>query len=308
MSNNNALMQAAYKQAYSDCRLCPRNCGVNRLACKPLASKRLAGKLGYCKESSQLRIASASLHWGEEPPITGKGGSGTIFITGCNLGCLFCQNWDISISGRGRSISEKELVETFLNLQKTGAENINLVTPTHAAPALLNGITTARKKGLSIPVLWNSAAYESVETLSMLEGNIDIWLPDLKTLDSSISDKYFNAPDYPETAEKAILYMLKHSELRLNHRGVILSGVVIRHLALPGHLDASREVLQWFAKHARNRALLSLLTQYTPNHRVYSKNCPSRYISREETETLRSWVKEFKIENGFFQGRSLNLI
>jgi putative pyruvate formate lyase activating enzyme len=285
-------------QAYSDCRLCPRNCGVNRLE----------DKLGYCKESDQLRIASASLHFGEEPPITGRGGSGTIFVTGCNLGCLFCQNWDISISGRGRHVSDKELVDIFLNLQKSGAENINLVTPTHVTPALINGLTAARKKGVSIPALWNSSAYEYVETLSMFEGKIDIWLPDLKTLDASISGKYFNAPDYPEAAEKAILYMLNNSELRLNHRGAILSGVVIRHLALPGHLDASREVLQWFAKHARNRAMLSLLTQYTPNHRVYSQNCPSRHISREETEALRRWVKELKIENGFFQGRKLSSI
>jgi putative pyruvate formate lyase activating enzyme len=290
---NNALVQA-----YSDCRLCPRNCGVNRNL----------GELGYCKENSQLRISSADLHFGEEPPITGKGGSGTIFITGCNLGCLFCQNWDISISGKGRIISEKELTETFLRLQRAGAENINLVTPTHATPVLINGLIAARKKGLSIPALWNSSAYENAETLSMFEGSIDIWLPDLKTLDSSISDKYFNAPDYPEAAEKAVLYMLDNSELRYNSKGALLSGVVIRHLALPGHMDASRKVLQWFAKHARNRALLSLLTQYTPNHRVYSKNCPGRYISREESADLLRWVKELKIENGFFQGRNLKLI
>ena len=282
-------------ESYADCRLCPRNCGVNRLI----------GKLGYCKESSQLRIASASLHMGEEPPVTGRGGSGTIFVTGCSLGCLFCQNWDISHMGVGHVISERELVDNFLYLQKTGAENINLVTPTHAAPVLLSAIKNARKKGLTIPALWNSSAYETIETLELLDGYIDIWLPDLKTLDKTISSEYFNAPDYPQAAEKAILYMLERAELRQNSRGVLLSGVMIRHLVLPGHLEASREVLRWFAEHGQGRALLSLLTQYTPNRRTYSKHCPGRQISSDERDILRKWLGEFRIKDGFFQGRAL---
>ena len=302
MSNTDTFLDA-----YSECRLCPRNCGVNRL----VDSKGGAGiplqtnKLGYCKESSELRIASASLHMGEEPPVTGRRGSGTVFLTGCGLGCLFCQNWDISHAGVGRIYSEKELVDTFLNLQKAGAENINLVTPTHAAPALASCIIAAKKKGLSIPVLWNSSAYENVETLSMLEGLIDIWLPDLKTLDSSISDKYFNAPDYPQAAEKAILYMLKNSELRFNSKGVIQSGVIIRHLALPGHMDSSRQVLQWFAENAKGKAMFSLMTQYRPIQRNISKYCPGRHISHEESADLKKWLEEFQIKDGFFQGRAL---
>ena len=287
-------------KAYSNCCLCPRNCRVNRLI----------GELGYCKESVDLRISSASLHFGEEPPVTGRGGSGTIFITGCNLGCNFCQNWDISLLGRGRSISEDDLVVTFLDLQRAGAENINLVTPTHAGPALVSAIKAARKKGLSIPTLWNSSAYESEETLNLLEGIIDIWLPDLKTLDPSISSQYLNAPDYPEAAKKAILFMLEQSELRFDSKNTIRSGVIIRHLALPGHMEASREVLRWFAQHAKGRAMISLLTQYRPPHRSGSKssygNSPGRYISKEENEMLRKWLEEFDIKDGFFQGRSLN--
>ena len=291
MASNDALLKA-----YSSCCLCPRKCRVNRLA----------GEQGYCRESSQLRLASVSLHWGEEPPITGKGGSGTLFITGCSLGCLFCQNWDISHAGVGQTCSEQELVNAFLGLQKRGAENINLVTPTHAAPALVRGINSARKKGLTIPVVWNSSAYESNETLSLLDGIIDIWLPDLKTLDSSVSAKYFNAPDYPQAAERAIVHMLEQSQLRYNRKGAMHSGVIIRHLALPGHMDSSREVLQWFARYGRGRALLSLLTQYTPNRRAYSKSCPGRHISIEENETLRRWLEEFQIRDGFFQGRALS--
>lgn len=287
-------MQALH--AYSNCRLCPRYCGVNRQS----------GELGYCRESNRLRISSASLHMGEEPCVTGRGGSGTIFITGCNLGCNFCQNWDISLLGRGQPIDERALVDKFLYLQKAGAENINLVTPTHAAPALVCAIKAARKKGLSIPVLWNSSAYESDETFSLLEGLIDIWLPDLKTLDSTISEKYLNAKDYPEAAQKAILHMMQQSELRVNSRGVITSGVIIRHLVLPGHLDASREVLKWFSEFARGRALLSLLTQYSPPQRQNSKNYPGRRISREENEIARNWIDEFEIKDGYFQGRALS--
>jgi putative pyruvate formate lyase activating enzyme len=292
------LCEKSILQAYSNCRLCPRYCGVNRNA----------GEMGYCRETSQLRISSASLHWGEEPPVTGRGGSGTVFITGCNLGCLFCQNWDISLAGRGRAVSKNELVNTFLNLQKAGAENINLVTPTHAAPFLIDGLNAAREKGLTIPALWNSSAYESNETLSILD-SIDIWLPDLKTLDSSVSAKYFNAPDYPETAANAILNMLERSKLSFNRRGTVISGVIIRHLALPGHLDASYNVLKWFAENAQGRngskALLSLLTQYTPIHRTGSKNIPGRRISLNESDTLQKWLKEFQIEDGYFQGRSI---
>jgi putative pyruvate formate lyase activating enzyme len=279
-------------QAYSECCLCPRNCGVNRLK----------GELGYCKENSQLRISSASLHHGEEAPISGRNGSGTVFITGCNLGCLFCQNWDISLLGNGRNIDENGLVRIFLDLQSKRAENINLVTPTHAAPALAAGINAARKKGLNIPLVWNTSAYENIEIYSMFEKPIDIWLPDLKTLDSSIAEKYFNAPDYPQTAHNAILYMIENSKLDIDKfNGKIYSGVIIRHLALPGHLDASREVIQWFAEHANGRAILSLLTQYTPVNR-YSKDCPARRISMDEVNTLGKWLKEFRIDKVFFQG------
>jgi putative pyruvate formate lyase activating enzyme len=242
---------------------------------------------------------------GEEPCVTGKGGSGTVFISGCNLGCHFCQNWDISLGGSGRPVDEQKLVDIFLSLQKAGAENLNLVTGTHATPALALGIINARKKGLVIPTLWNCSAYEKAETLSLLDGLIDIWMPDLKTLDSSVSAQYCNAPDYPEAAEKAILYMLERSELRRNKKGVILSGVIIRHLALPGHMDASREVLQWFAKHCRGRAMLSLLTQYTPTRRKGSENCPNRRISGEEERMLRGWIEELGIEDGYFQGVNL---
>ncbi|MCL1991897.1 MAG: radical SAM protein [Spirochaetes bacterium] len=306
----------SFEKAYSNCRLCPRRCGVNRLD-RGDGAGGIAGDFGgyndgFCRESSRLRIASASLHNGEEPPVSGSGGSGTVFISGCNLGCLFCQNWDISIGGAGYAVSEAELVNTFLVLERTGAENINLVTPTHAAPFLARCIVAARDRGLSLPVLWNSSAYETVETLGMMEGLVDIWMPDLKTLDSTVAFDYFKAADYPAYAERAILYMLEGSQLTYSREGTILSGVIIRHLVLPGHLEASRRVLEWFARHAKGRAVLSLLTQYSPPRRAARNaagiDLPRGRVSREDEVTLAQWLEELKIEDGFFQGRPLSSV
>ncbi|MDR1411817.1 MAG: radical SAM protein, partial [Spirochaetaceae bacterium] len=186
------------KSAYEHCRLCPRRCGADRRSAP-----------GFCGETSELRLASASIHRGEEPPITGSGGSGTVFITGCNLGCVFCQNRQISRAEMGRAVSAGEFAAICLALEKKGAGNINLVTGSHAVPALAEGIRAAREQGLSVPVLWNSSAYESPETLALLAGTVDVYLPDLKTLDREIARRFFRAPDYPEQAAAAILYMLE---------------------------------------------------------------------------------------------------
>jgi len=293
---------------YSRCLLCPRRCGVDREA----------GFLGYCGETAALRLAFAGIHRGEEPPITGKGGSGTVFVSGCNLGCAFCQNYQISqgnishgnIPQRiGRLVSNEEFTEICLALQNKGAENINIVTGSHATPALALGVKQARKQGLSIPVLWNSSGYDGVEVLEIIKNFVEVYLPDLKTLDSAFAATFFNAPDYPETASAAILRMMEYRELRLGE--TMLSGVMVRHLVIPGHLENTREVLRWFAENCNGRALLSLMTQYTPvqagsrkeSHSVEEKEpaMPSRYVSEEEYETVLSMLDEFRIDDGFCQ-------
>ncbi|MDR2363694.1 MAG: radical SAM protein [Spirochaetaceae bacterium] len=289
--------------SYAACDLCPRNCGVNRLS----------GEKGYCGETAELRLAAAGIHRGEEPPVTGAGGSGTIFVSGCNLGCGFCQNWQISREGMGRIVTEGEFARIAMALQEQGAENINIVTGSHSAPALVRGIKAARAQGLTVPVLWNSSAYESPGALDLLRDTVEAYLPDLKTLDPALSARFFKAPDYPERAAAAIRRMMDFRDLRFGPPGtkgpggngaetprVLRSGVLIRHLVLPGYLDATRQVLRWFAGNAQGRALLSLMTQYTPP-KTGAPDIPNRYISEKEYETLLRWLEELDIEDGFYQ-------
>lgn len=299
-------------QYYSPCFLCPRNCGADRLT----------GKTGYCGESAELRLAAATIHRGEEPPVTGTGGSGTLFVTGCTLGCRFCQNWQISQKGMGRVIGLDEFSRICLGLQNAGAENINIVTGSHVIPGIAAGIDLARRHGLFVPVLWNSSSYENVSALELLNDTVSVYLPDLKTLDNDISRKYFNAPDYSETAKNAILKMMDFQKLRfgtprtknsigksipqpdeISHETVIQSGVIIRHLVLPGHLESTRNVLHWFADKAQGRALLSLMMQYTPVYQETAEdtNIPNCYVKSKEYETILGWLEEYGIDDGFYQ-------
>jgi len=274
------------KDLYKSCRLCPRNCGIDRLN----------GNKGFCGETSELRAAAAVIHRGEEPPLVGEGGSGTIFISGCNLGCSFCQNFQISQGGNslGKAVLPKEFADICKALRDNGAENINIVTGSHAVPAIIEGIIAAKKAGVHIPILWNCSAYENPQTLELLRDYIDIYLPDLKTLDSKTANLFFNAPDYPDIAACAILKMM---DLTLNKNNVI-----IRHLILPGFLEATRSVLLWFKEYASERAMLSLMTQYTPVHKSGAQRpMPQRYLTQEEYDTVLYWLKELNIEDGFCQ-------
>lgn len=304
---------------YDSCTLCPRNCGVNRNR----------GERGFCGETAALRIGVANIHKGEEPPITGLGGSGTIFVTGCTLGCLFCQNWQVSQHGMGRVVETDELARIMLALQNVGAENINIVTGSHALPALCEGVIRARNEGLEIPILWNSSAYESVEAVEAGSPYIDVYLPDLKTLDEEIGRRYFHAPDYGMKAQEAILKMIELKPLlygpsRHNRKTsaqvpafkeeksgdaegsvpVLRQGVVIRHLVLPGQLEATRQVLEWFVTYAQGKALLSLMTQYTPVYQgghVSQGSIPDRYVDQREFDVLMRWLDNYEIEGGFYQ-------
>jgi putative pyruvate formate lyase activating enzyme len=289
---------------YRHCRLCPRNCGVDRLA----------GGRGFCGETAELRLAFAGLHSGEEPPLIGRGGSGTIFVSGCNLGCVFCQNYQISRDNAerrmGRPVSTEEFAAICLELQKRGAENINIVTGGHAIPAIVHGLVAARGAGLSIPALWNSSGYESRTALELLADHIDVYLPDLKTLDSGLAARFFRTGDYPRIAPDAILTMIEMAYRPSRPaRSTPAERVIIRHLALPGYLDSTRAVLRWFAEYAQGKAILSLMTQYTP---VPSDGdsaaapqgggvAPGRFLDKREYETVVGWLEEFGIEDGFCQ-------
>ena len=276
---------------YTNCLLCPRSCGVNRQA----------GRIGYCGETAALRLAFAGIHRGEEPPITGSGGSGTIFVSGCNLGCAFCQNYQIScFPAIGRVVKAEEFAEICLALEEKGAENVNIVTGSHAAPALVPGIEAARKQGLSVPVLWNTSGYEGEETLEILKDTVDVYLPDLKTLDPNIAARFFSAQDYPEHSARAIKKMMEFRELRFG-ANIMLSGVMIRHLVIPGFLENTRHVLKWFAENCRGRALLSLMTQYTPVQTKSETVVPDSFVSESEYENVLSMLDEFGIDDGFCQ-------
>jgi len=282
---------------YSPCLICPRKCGVDRLA----------GETGYCGEGAILRIGTAVIHRGEEPPLIGTGGSGTIFLSGCNLGCVFCQNYQVSQGDRGepplgKAVSAYDFADICVMLESSGAENINIVTGSHAVPGIIEGFNAARKKGVEIPFLWNSSGYDSQEALILLKEHIDIFLPDIKTLDKKISSEFFNAPDYPDAAKAAVLKMIEimHEKNPYNAQ----DKVIIRHLILPGYLESTHSVLRWFAENAKDRALLSLMTQYTPvlrRDKPSLKNAPKRYVNKEDYETVMSWLEEFKIEDGFCQ-------
>lgn len=302
---------------YSKCDLCPRHCLVNRLA----------GQTGFCKETSKIRVACAGLHFGEEPPITVIGGSGTIFVTGCNLQCAFCQNYQISQNGMGKEVSEEEFADICILLQNNGAENINVVTGSHAIPAIANSLRIAKQKGLNIPVCWNSSSYEKVEELELLKGLVDIWLPDLKTLNSRISSEVFKAEDYPSVAKKAIRWMIDNSPIKVKTVCIkndeasvkrfggkevekMLSGVIIRHLFLPGRIDDTVLVLDWLKKHCDGKAFISLMSQYTPvnfSGEEYDKRKTAlsafqhRLMSNEEFSTIRNLIEDYDFEQIFYQ-------
>jgi putative pyruvate formate lyase activating enzyme len=238
-----------------NCLLCPRQCGINRNK----------NGLGFCRAGNKIKIAKAYLHMWEEPPITGKNGSGTIFFSNCNLRCLFCQNYYISEEGNGTEINVNKFSDICLNLQNRGATNINLVTPTHYVPLIIEGIILARKNGLKIPIVYNSSGYETVETIKLLEDVVDVYLPDFKYYSDEYAIKYSGCKDYFKYASESLAEMVKQKpKCVFDKNGNIISGVVVRHLLLPEMEEDSKKILKYLYDNYKNKIYISIMNQYTP--------------------------------------------
>ncbi len=278
---------------YISCALCPRACAVDRTR----------DERGYCGMSSRVRVACAGLHMGEEPPISGTLGSGTVFFSGCTLQCAFCQNRQISHGAMGRDVSEAELAEILSRLEEAGAANINLVTGTQFTPGICSAVASARRAGLSIPVVWNGSGYETERTLGRLDELVDVYLPDLKTLDSGLAAELFRAPDYPETARRALQHMtrVRPAVFEEGEDGLMRRGTIVRHLVLPGRLESTREVLAWYAEHLAERSVLSVMFQYTPVEHGMPCRAPERRLTEEEYEQVLTWLEELGIDEGYVQ-------
>lgn len=273
------------------CKICPHECNVNRIE-----------MIGRCKAKGELEIGGVSLHKFEEPCISGKNGSGTIFFSKCNLNCVFCQNYEISNLGNGRKIKIEELIEIFLTQQKNGAENINLVSPTIYADKIALAIKKAKAIGLKIPIIYNTNAYEKVETLKRFEGLVDVYLPDLKYYSNELSLKYSKVDNYFEIATKAIKEMYRQVGVpKFNKDGMIKKGLMIRHLVLPNNIENSKKNLEWIKKNIDEKVYISIMTQYFPTYKAKEYEEINRKITKEEYEEIENIIYELNIENGYMQ-------
>lgn len=282
------------KYDYTSCRLCPRSCGINRLE-----------RTGVCGADAQMRVARAALHMWEEPCISGAAGSGAVFFAGCSLGCVFCQNHDIAQGGKlvGKSVSIERLAEIFLELQGKGANNINLVTPDHYAPSIVQALALAKTKGLHLPVICNCSGYMSLDTVKLLAGYIDVWLPDFKYFSSELSARYSKAPDYFEIASSALAEMVKQCpEPVFDDHGMIRRGVIVRHLTLPGHGADSKKVIQYLHENYGDSIYISIMNQYTPMPHI-GDHYPEldRKVPDRVYDALINYALKIGVENGFIQ-------
>lgn len=274
------------------CEICPHNCKVNRLE----------GKVGRCKATDKVKIALASVHNFEEPCISGTNGSGTVFFSNCNLKCVFCQNYKISQQGLGKEISIEELADIFIEQQNKKVENINLVTPTMYIYHIIEAIKIARKKGLNIPIVYNTNGYENVETIKKLNGYIDIYLPDLKYYDNDLAFKYSGVKNYFENATEAIKEMYNQVGAPvLDENGIMKKGVIIRHLVLPNNLQNSKDVLKWINDNIDNKVFVSVMAQYFPTHRAKDFPELNRKLTKEEYEEIENFLYSLNLDNGYIQ-------
>lgn len=277
------------------CDLCPRKCLVDRKK----------GEKGICGQTEKLKVARAALHFWEEPCISGDAGSGAVFFSGCPLHCVFCQNENIANGTVGKEISLERLVDIFLELQEKRANNINLVTPGHFVPQIVKALDQARKEGLTLPVVYNTSSYETVDTIKRLEGYVDIYLPDFKYMSPVLSKKYSHAPDYAEVAKAAIAEMVRQTGKAVFVNGdednLILKGTIVRHLMLPGCMEDSMQILKYLHETYGDTIYISIMNQFTPLSNLEKYPELNRRITDEEYETLVDYAIEIGIENGFIQ-------
>lgn len=280
-------------QILHDCTLCPRNCHVDRLA----------GQRGRCHETAEIVAARAALHMWEEPCISGRTGSGAVFFSGCSMGCIFCQNHNIAEAKAGKVITVERLSEIFLELQGKGAANINLVTPTHYVPQIIEALEMARKAGLALQVVYNTSGYEKPETIQMLDGYVDVYLPDFKYMEPELAAAYSQAPDYPEYAKASIKEMVRQTgNIQINKEtGMIQKGVIVRHLVLPGHVKNSKAVIKYLLETYKDQILISIMNQYTPMPQVAEDPLLSRKVTKREYEKVIDYALELGMEDGFIQ-------
>lgn len=282
----------------AECRLCPRECRVDRRE----------GRRGACRAGARPVVAKACLHHGEEPPISGTSGSGTVFFSHCSLRCAFCQNHPISQGGEGREISIDRLAAIFLEHQARGAHNVNLVSPSHFLPQVGEALSLARQRGLKVPVVWNSNGYESVAALAKLEGLVDVYLPDFKYADEVLAGRLSGVPDYPVRAAEALREMARQvGEAEFDGEGLVRRGLIIRHLVLPGEPANTRRVLDWIRSNLPDGVYVSLMAQYTPAFRTAALGAPetwgdlSRALTSQEYAEAVAYFLDIGLENGFAQ-------
>ena len=277
---------------YENCLLCPRKCGINRRT----------GQTGVCGVSSEIKVARAALHYWEEPCISGKRGSGAVFFSGCSLHCVFCQNREISDGKEGKVISKERLSDIFMELADKGANNINLVTPGQYIPDIVWAVNDAKSRGMKLPIIYNTSGYENVTELKLLEGIVDVYLPDFKYMDSTLSARYSRAKDYPSVAKQALSEMVRQQPDVVidDATGLILKGVIVRQLLLPGHVNDAKAVLKYLYDTYHDHVYISMMSQFTP---IALKDYPeiNRTVTKREYERLVDYALEIGITNAFIQ-------
>lgn len=277
---------------YENCLLCPRKCGINRRT----------GQTGVCGVSSEIKVARAALHYWEEPCISGKRGSGAVFFSGCSLHCVFCQNREISDGKEGKVISKERLSDIFIELADKGANNINLVTPGQYIPDIVWAVNDAKSRGMKLPIIYNTSGYENVTELKLLEGIVDVYLPDFKYMDSTLSARYSRAKDYPSVAKQALSEMVRQQPDVVidDSTGLIQKGVIVRQLLLPGHVNDAKAVLKYLYDTYHDHVYISMMSQFTP---IALKDYPeiNRTVTKREYERLVNYALEIGITNAFIQ-------
>ncbi len=274
------------------CNICPHNCNINRNV----------GKIGRCRATDKIKIALYSSHNFEEPCVSGEKGSGTVFFSNCNLNCVFCQNYEISQLGKGNEITIEELAKIFLIQQEKGVENINLVTPTSYVPQIIEAIKIAKKEGLNLPIIYNTNGYENIETIKMLDGYIDIYLPDLKYAENKLAKEYSKIDNYFEIATKAIKEMVKQVGVpKFDENGIMKNGVMVRHLVLPNNVENSKKVLKWLVKNLPKEIYISIMAQYFPTYKAKEIEKINRKLTNEEWREIEDYIQYLGIENGYVQ-------